>query len=78
MSTNKKKLYHANDIKLAQEEIKDNEKYFTKRSSKRKTVQIRISEKWHRKIKEIAEPNKIMFSFFLDKICTHFFKEYGE
>ena len=76
MSTNKKKLYHPNDIKLAQKESIERGKYFTKRSSKRKTVQIRISEKWYKKIKETAKPNKIILSFFLDKICAHFFKEY--
>lgn len=76
MSTKRKKLYNKEDIRSAQEELKKVDKYFTKRTNKRKTVQIRISEKWHKKIKEIAGPEKIMLSFFLDRICEHFFKNY--
>ncbi len=76
MSTKLKKLYSAKDIKLAQETNKRVEKYFTRRTSRRKTVQVRISEKWHQKIKDAAGAEKIMLSFFLDRICEHFFRNY--
>jgi len=76
MSTKKKKLYSKQDIKFAQEEEKRVGKYFTRQSSKRKTVQVRISEKWHQRIKEEAKSERIMISFFLDKICKHFFRNF--
>lgn len=76
MSTNRKKIYNKNDIYIAQEEIKKVEKYFTRKTNRRKTVQVRISEKWHHKIKEAAGDKKIMISFFLVKVCEHFFKYY--
>lgn len=76
MSTKRKKLYNKEDILSSQKDLKKVERYFTKRTSRRKTVQIRISEKWHHKIKEVAGPEKIMMSFFLDRICQHFFKNY--
>lgn len=76
MSTKRKKLYNKADIRLAQEETKRVENYFTRKTSRRKTVQVRISEKWHQKIKEIAGSEKIMLSFFLDRICEHFFRNY--
>ena len=76
MSTNRLKLYTKEDIKLAQEAIKQTEKYFTRKTSRRKTVQVRISERWHQKIKNVAGTEKIMISFFLDRVCEHFFKHY--
>lgn len=76
MSTNRPKLYNKQDILLAQEENKRTEKYFTRKTSKRKTIQVRIGEKWHQKIKSVAGSEKIMISFFLDRICEHFFKHY--
>ena len=76
MSTKRKKLYNKEDILSSQKDLKEVEGYFTKRTSKRKTVQVRISEKWHRKIKEEAGPKKIMLSFFMDKICEYFFNRY--
>lgn len=76
MSTKRKKLYSAEDILLAQKESKKTEKYFTRKTSKRKTIQVRIGEKWHQRIKTIAGSEKIMISFFLDRICEHFFRNY--
>ena len=76
MSTKRKKLYNKEDVRLAQEELKGVEKYFTKKTTRRKTVQVRISQKWHQKIKDVAGPEKIMLSFFLDRICEHYFKHY--
>ena len=76
MSTKRKKIYCAEDIKFAQEETKRSEGYFTRRTSRRRTVQVRIGEKWHQKIKEVAGSEKIMLSFFLDRICQHFFRNY--
>lgn len=76
MSTNTKKLYIAKDIKLAQEKSKRVQKYFTKKTSKRRTVQIRISENWYQEIKVVANEENIMLSFMLDEICRFFFKNY--
>lgn len=76
MSTNRLRPYNKEDIRLAQEAIKQTEKYFTRKTNRRKTVQVRIGKKWHEKIKEIAKSEKIMLSFFLDRICEHFFKHY--
>jgi hypothetical protein len=76
MSTKQKKIYNKEDIKCAQEEIKKVEKRFKKKSSKRKTVQVRVNEKWHKRIKEVAGPRRITLSSFLDKICEYFFRNY--
>ncbi|MFZ2252806.1 MAG: hypothetical protein WAW13_01375 [Minisyncoccia bacterium] len=76
MSTNNIKLYNKEDILQAQQYLKKAERYFTKKTTRRKTVQVRISEKWYQKIKDIAGTEKIMLSFFLDRICEHFFKHY--
>jgi hypothetical protein len=76
MSTKRKKIYNKADIKSAQEEIKAVEKYFTRKTTRRKTMQVRIGEKWYLRLKETAGPEKIMLSFFLDRICEHFFKHY--
>lgn len=76
MSTKIKKLYYAKDIKFAQEENKKTERYFTRKTSRRKTVQIRLSQEWYVKIKEVAKMENIMLSFFLDHICKNFFKNY--
>lgn len=76
MSTNRLRVYTKEDLKLAQEAIKKSEKYFTRKTNRRRTVQVRIGEKWHRRIKKIAGEEKIMISFFLDRMCDHFFKHY--
>ena len=76
MSTNNIKFYNKEDILRAQQYLKKAERYFTKKTTRRKTVQVRISEKWYQKIKDIAGTEKIMLSFFLDRICEHFFKHY--
>lgn len=76
MSTKRKKIYNKEDIKSAQAELKSVEKYFTKKTSGRKTMQVRVGEKWYCKLKEISKSEKVMISFFLDRICEHFFKHY--
>jgi predicted DNA-binding ribbon-helix-helix protein len=74
MSTKRKKLYFNRDIKTAQEELKENNKYFTRQTKRRKTIQVRIGDKWHQKLKEVARSEKVMLSFLLDHICDHYFK----
>jgi predicted DNA-binding ribbon-helix-helix protein len=74
MSTKRKKLYFNRDIKTAQEELKENNKYFTRQTKRRKTIQVRIGDKWHQKLKEVAKSEKVMLSFLLDHICDHYFK----
>jgi hypothetical protein len=76
MSTKRPKIYNKEDIRHAQEEAIRVKEYFTRKTAGRKTVQVRISEKWHQKIKEVAGSEKIMISFFLDRISEHFFKHY--
>jgi len=76
MSTNRKKLYSASEIALAQKYIIKNNRYFTRKTAKRNTVQVRISDKWHNKIKEVSKSEDIMMSFLLDKICAYFFRHY--
>ncbi len=74
MSTKIKKLYYKADIKIAQEEVKKQNQYFTRKTKQRRTVQVRIGEKWHQKLKEISRSEKVMMSFTLDHICEHYFK----
>lgn len=76
MSTKRKKLYSKGDIKTACIEQSRVEKYFTRKTEGRKTVQIRISKKWHKVIQEIAESQRIMMSLLLDTICKRFFENY--
>ena len=72
----KQRLYSAIDIKQAQSDVIKVERYFTRKTQKRKTVQIRIGEKWHKKLKEVARSDNILLSFLLDEICRQFFKHY--
>lgn len=76
MSTNKENLYNKEDILMAQKENKRIERYFTRKTTRRKTFQVRLKDKWYYKIKSISKSEKIMISFFLDRICEHFFKHY--
>ena len=74
MSTNRNKLYFNSDIKISERELKKALKLFTRKTQGRKTIQIRVSEKWYRKLKEVAESEDVMLSFMLDHICEHYFK----
>ena len=74
MSTKRKKLYFNRDIKTAQEELKENNKYFTRKTSRRRTNQVRIGNRWHERLKEVAKSDKVMLSFLLDHICEFYFK----
>ena len=74
MSTKRKKLYFKSDIKNAQEELKVNNKYFTRKTSRRRTLQVRIGDRWHQRLKEVAKSDKVMLSFLLDHICEYYFK----
>lgn len=76
MSTIKKRLYTSADIELAKAENKAVKKYFARKCQKRKTMQVRVGEKWHKKLKELAKSEKAIMSFLLDEICKHFFSNY--
>lgn len=76
MSTNKKKLYTSADIEQAKAESEAVKKYFARKCERRKTVQVRISKKWHKQLKEFSESEKTVMSFLLDEICKHFFSNY--
>ncbi len=76
MSTSKRKLYTSADIELAKVDNKAVKKYFARKGERRKTIQVRVSDKWHKKLKELAKSEKAIMSFLLDEICKHFFKNY--
>lgn len=76
MSTKLRKLYSRRDIEKS---IKSNDrvrKYFSRKSERRKTVQVRISKEMHAKLKDLALTENMVLSFLLDDICEHFFKNY--
>lgn len=76
MSTKQKKLYSARDIEQARADNSAVRKYFARKSEKRKTMQVRVSAKWHTKLKEVAQAEKMVISFLLDEICKYFFSNY--
>ena len=76
MSTKQKKLYTSADIEQARAESEAVKKYFARKCVRRKTVQVRIGEKWHKKLKEFSRSEKTVMSFLLDEICKHFFSNY--
>ncbi len=78
MSTKSKKLYSRLDIKEAEKEDVRVSKYFSRKYKKRKTVQVRISDEYHQKLKGLANSEGLVMSFLLDVICKHFFKNYRE
>lgn len=78
MSTKLKKLYSKADIEDAKAISETVRKYYSRKSERRLTVQIRISNKWHLRLKEIAQKEEMMLSFLIDKICEHFFKHYKD
>lgn len=76
MSTKHKKFYTSADIEQAKSENDAVKRYFARKSERRKTMQVRISEKWHKKLKEFSRSEKTVMSFLLDEICKHFFTNY--
>jgi hypothetical protein len=74
MSTKSKKLYSKGDIVTAKEKLKDRNKSFSHKMKRRKTVQVRISDKWHQKLKEVGRTEKVRLSYLLDRICEFYFK----
>ena len=76
MSTNNKQFYSAKDIELARIDNEAVKRCFARKSERRKTVQVRISRKWHKKLKEFSHSEKTIMSFLLDEICKHFFSHY--
>lgn len=76
MSTKSKKLYSKADLREAERMHEEVRKTFSRMTQKRKTVQVRIDEKWHRRLKELAVSEGMLISFMLDKICKKFFDNY--
>lgn len=72
----KKKMYSRLDLKEANKNNKKIKKYYARKCKKRETKQIRISKAWHNKIKSLAQSEKMIMSFMLDKICKNFFNNY--
>lgn len=77
MSTKQKRLYGLRDIEQARIDSETVRKHFARKTRKRKTVQVRVSEKWHARLKEVAGTEKMLISFLLDEICKHFFSNYS-
>ena len=75
MSTRKRKFYTAMDVELARADNEAVKKYFA-RKERRKTMQVRVSEKWHKRLKEFSRSEQMIMSFLLDEICKHFFSNY--
>lgn len=75
MST-KKKLYTFADIEQARADSIKVKNHYARRSERRKTVQVRVSKKWHTKLKEFSKSEKTVMSFLLDEICKFFFANY--
>lgn len=78
MSTKSKKLYFRSDLKEAERKNEKVRKYFSRKYKSRKTVQIRVSEENHKKLKVLANQESLVLSFLLDIICEHFFKFYKD
>ena len=78
MSTKSKKLYFRSDLKEAERKNEKVRKYFSRKYKSRKTVQIRVSEENHKKLKVLANKEALVLSFLLDIICEHFFKFYKD
>lgn len=76
MSTIKKRFYTSADIELAKADNNAVKKYFARKCKRRKTIQVRVGEKWHKKLKELSSSEKTVMSFLLDEICKHFFSHY--
>ena len=76
MSTNKRPLYTSADIENAKAESKAVSRYFARKNKRRKTVQVRLGQVWHAKLKEFSRSEKTVMSFLLDEICKHFFSHY--
>lgn len=76
MSTKIKKLYSSTDFKEAKISSDRVMKCYSRKGERRKTVQVRISKKWHARLKEVATSEKMVLSFLLDDICKHFFQNY--
>lgn len=74
MSTKKKKLDSFISTQKAEANNTKVQKYFSRK--RRKTIQIRIDEKWHARIKELATLENMVMSILLDRICKSFFKNY--
>lgn len=75
MSTNKK-FYTSADIEQARADSQRVKNYFARKSKRRKTVQVRVGEDWHKKLKEFSRSEKTVMSFLLDEICKFFFTNY--
>jgi len=75
MSTKLRKVYNKKDIKKA---VEDNNLFLKGirkiDNRKRRTVQIRISRDWHKKIKESDWFENQTLSSSIDRICKFYFK----
>lgn len=65
-----------NPTKEAQKELRKAHKRL--RREKRVTRQVRVSLKWHDRLKESCRSEKARMSFFLDEICRQYFSPHNQ
>lgn len=78
MSTNSKKRYLKLDIDEARKSNIKVSSSYSRRTERRRTVQVRISKDWHSRLKLMARDEDLVLSFVMDKICELFFKNYSD
>lgn len=61
------------EIRLAEKAFRSINKRLSRKLKRRKSVQIRIGEEIHGKLKNLSFSHKIPMSFLLDKICERYF-----
>lgn len=78
MSTKSKrvKLYSKQDLVEAEKSNDVVRRHYSRKTNRRKTVQIRMSEEWYEKLKELARKENLILSFVADEMCKHFLKHY--
>lgn len=76
MSTKSKKRYLRMDFSKARKKSSEVCKFYSKKYTRRKTIQVRVSQEIHKKLKEMAREDDLVLSFLLDQICEHFFRNY--
>lgn len=78
MSTKSKKRYLKLDIDEARKSNIKVSSSYSRRTERRKTVQVRIGKDWHTRLKLMARDENLVLSFVMDKICELFFKNYSD
>ncbi len=78
MSTKSKKLYSSIDIEDAKRVREKVLNIYSRKSQRRRTVQIRVSRDWYARLKELAKEEDLVLSVLADKMCELFFKNFAD